>query len=85
MANIRFILAGCDICFVAEAPEDITLKEFLEQCDRVDPDWCDCGLKSMDERLECYETELIFTKDDVRKADGVVVSCTILPKGEKRK
>ena len=30
MANIKFWLDGCDICFLAEAPEDIKLKDLLE-------------------------------------------------------
>ena len=25
--NMKFILNGCDIAFIAEAPEDITLKQ----------------------------------------------------------
>ena len=28
---MKFILNGCDISFVAEAPEDITLKQLLKQ------------------------------------------------------
>ena len=38
MANIKFILNGCDISFVAEASEDITLKELLAQTDKLKPD-----------------------------------------------
>lgn len=30
MNRIKFILDGCDISFVAEAPEDITLKQLLK-------------------------------------------------------
>ena len=77
MANIRFWLDGCDITFLAEAPEDITLKELLKQCDRIEPEYCACGLKSLRKEHERFQTELIFTKDDVKKADGVHVSCNI--------
>lgn len=28
MANFKFLLNGCYICFYAKAPKDITLKEF---------------------------------------------------------
>lgn len=37
---MRFVLNGCDISFTAEAPEDITLKQLLKQCDKIQPDWC---------------------------------------------
>ena len=43
---MKFILNGCDISFTAEAPEDITLKQLLEQCDKIEPDWCACGICS---------------------------------------
>lgn len=45
MKNIRFILNGCDISFIAEAPEDITLKELLAQTDKIKPEWCACGFE----------------------------------------
>lgn len=47
MNNIKFMLAGCDISFVAEAPEDITLKQLLNQCDKIIPDYCNCGINSL--------------------------------------
>ena len=78
MANIKFWLDGCDISFIAEAPEDITLKELLAQCDRIEPDYCACGIKTyiaLDDRFG-NDTELVFTKDDVRKAQDIV-ECTI--------
>ena len=46
---MKFILNGCDISFIAEAPEDITLKELLKQTDKLKPDWCACGIRSCDE------------------------------------
>lgn len=70
---MKFILNGCDISFVAEAPEDITLKQLLKQCDRIVPDWCDCGIcsaKSYD------ETELIIDYNDIKKVNEDV-SCRI--------
>lgn len=34
---MKFVLNGCDISFVAEAPADITLEQLLKQCDRIKP------------------------------------------------
>ena len=48
---IKFVLDGCDISFVAEAPEDITLKQLLEQCDKITPMWCACGISSVGKKL----------------------------------
>ena len=76
---MRFILNGCDISFIAEAPEDITLKQLLKQCDRIVPDWCACGICSLEvaEFSPDIKPEIIIDYDDVRKAnDGV--SCKIL-------
>ena len=70
--NIKFWLDGCDISFIAEAPEDITLKELLALCDRIEPSYCACGLKSFldsQSRFGGGKTELIFTKTDVKFAD----------------
>ena len=74
---MKFILDGCDISFYAEAPEDITLKQLLKQCDRIEPDWCACGIKSAD--FDSKETEICFSYDDVQKVDSDV-SCTIKEK-----
>lgn len=35
---MTFLLDGCDISFIAEAPADITLKQLLAQCDRIQED-----------------------------------------------
>ncbi len=77
---MKFVLNGCDISFDAEAPEDITLKELLRQCDRIIPHYCACGIWSAEkaEREDC-DTEIFITKDDVWKANDYV-SCTIEPK-----
>ena len=93
--RIKFLLNGCDISFVAEAPEDITLKQLLAQADRICPDWCACGICSVPE--DCTnDTELSFDYNDVKKVrpshmtpDNIYynserdwgISCTILPKG----
>ena len=71
---MKFILNGCDISFYAEAPEDITLKQLLKQCDRIKPDWCACGICSSQHKDE--DTEIIITYDDVYKTNKGV-SCTI--------
>ena len=67
MANIKFMLDGCDISFVAEAPEDITLKQLLAQCDRIIPHWCGCGIRSINEDDYNPEVELCITYDDIKK------------------
>lgn len=72
MDTIKFWLDGCDISFVAEAPEDITLKQLLKQCDRIKPDWCACGIKSASQN---DEVELCITYDDIKKVTDC--SCTI--------
>lgn len=66
MANIKFILNGCDISFVAEAPEDITLKQLLKQCDRIQPDWCACGICSCGSN---QAAELKIGYDNIEKID----------------
>ena len=77
MANLKFWLDGCDISFVAEAPEDITLKELLALCDRIEPDYCACGIKSYIKHSRFDNaTELLFTKDSVTKTVDFV-ACTI--------
>lgn len=52
MKRITFLLNGCDISFVASAPEDITLKQLLAQCDKIKPDWCACGICSTDDNID---------------------------------
>lgn len=78
-ARIRFWLDGCDISFVAEAPADITLEQLLKQCDKIEPLWCACGVKSLDENENGLETEIFIDYDSVRKANEGV-DCRI--KGE---
>ena len=85
MNRIKFILDGCDISFIAEAPEDITLRQLLKQCDRIKPSWCACGIISIDksneyvrEEYQDYDpkAEIIIDYDDVRKANEDV-ACSI--------
>ena len=81
MDRIIFILNGCDIYFVAEAPKDITLEQLLKQCDRIIPDYCACGIKSADP--EVYgkdDVELLIDYDNIRINQECRVgppSCTI--------
>lgn len=70
---MKFILNGCDISFIAEAPSDITLEQLLKQCDRIKPNWCACGICSTD---ESEEAEIIIDYNDIRKASDNVC-CSI--------
>ena len=65
--KIKFLLNGCDIYFIAEAPEDITLRQLLKQCDRIVPNWCACGIHSLDENTK-DKTDVFIDYDDI-KAD----------------
>lgn len=73
--TMRFILNGCDISFIAEAPEDMTVKQLVEQASRIVPDWCACGICDASD-CEGLATEVYFDYNNVWKAnDGV--SCSI--------
>lgn len=75
---MRFVLNGCDISFLAEAPEDITLKQLLEQCDKIKPDWCACGICSYEYAgFKDEEPEIIIDYNNIRKANDDV-SCRII-------
>ncbi len=69
--RIKFILDGCDISFIAEAPADITLKQLLEQTDKIKPDWCACGICSYERGgfTSEHTPEIIIDYDSIRKAD----------------
>lgn len=77
MNKIIFRLAGCDISFIAKAPEDITLKQLLKQCNKIKPTWCACGINNwkMDNWTE-EDVEIIIDYNDIRKTNEDV-SCTI--------
>ena len=66
---IRFMLDGCDISFVAEAPEDITLAQLLKQADKIKPDWCACGIRSLHGTEKNLKAEIGFGYDSVYKVD----------------
>lgn len=76
---MKFVLNGCDISFTAEAPEDITLKQLLKQCDKIKPDWCACGICSYEKagHKEDEPAEIIIGYDSIEKANDDV-SCTIV-------
>ena len=75
---MKFILNGCDISFIAEAPEDITLKQLIEQCDKIKPEWCACGICSLEYKGydKDAEPEIIIDYNSVKKANEDV-SCWI--------
>ena len=75
---MKFILNGCDISFVAEAPEDITLKQLIKQCDKIKPDWCACGVCSLEYVgfPSDIEPEIIIDYNSVRKVNDDV-NCKI--------
>ena len=80
--NIKFMLDGCDITFVAEAPEDMTLKQLLDQCSRIEPDWCACGIRHLDEEeKKRLRTEILIDYNDIKKT-APDVSCTIHKNGD---
>lgn len=76
---MKFILNGCDISFIAEAPEDITLKQLLKQCSRIIPDWCACGICTLEAGGYSPDSkpEVIIEYNNVYKASSDV-SCRIL-------
>lgn len=80
---MKFVLNGCDISFVAEAPEDITLKQLLKQCDKIEPYWCACGISSYEKvyGVAKVETEIVIDYDSIKKANDDV-PCTISNLGE---
>lgn len=74
---MKFVLNGCDILLIADAPEDMTLKELLVMCDRIKPDWCACGICTMEAAgfSQNCEVDVFITKTDVIAAPGA--NCTI--------
>lgn len=68
--KIKFILNGCDISFIAEAPEDMTVKQLVEQASRIQPHWCACGIcKAEDDD----KVEICFDYNDVKKLMNMLV------------
>ena len=66
---MKFMLDGCDISFVAEAPGDITLEQLLAQCDKIRTHWCACGIRSLHEDELNMKTEIEISYDSIKKAD----------------
>ena len=69
--KIKFVLNGCDIWFVAEAPENITLKQLLKQCDKIKPHWCACGICSSGKNGHSSEAvpEISIDYNSIKKID----------------
>jgi|GEM_PF-3647139 len=82
---MKFVLNGCDIAFIAEAPEDITLKDLLKQCDKIKPDWCACGICSMAHEgftpESNYDADITIGYDSIKK-NSEDVCCTIVEGNE---
>lgn len=78
MNKLKFVLNGCNISFIAEAPRDITLEQLIKQIDRVIPDWGACGICALEDTGLAIETpvELIIDYDNIKKANDDV-GCTI--------
>ena len=76
MEKIKFLLNGCDISFVAQAPKDITLEQLLKQCNKIEPMWCCCGITNRD--IDEYgEVEIDIDYDDICKTKEYV-ACNIV-------
>lgn len=84
MEKIKFLLNGCDISFIAEAPKDITLEQLLKQCSKIKPMWCACGIRNLDKvELKLDEDpDIIIDYNTIKKASEDV-SCEILEDKEK--
>ena len=78
---MKFILNGCDISFIAEAPDDITLKQLIQQTDKIKPDWCACGICSLEYAgyPENTEAEISITYNDIKKNDNSI-PCSLIKK-----
>lgn len=74
---IKFVLNGCDISLIAEAPKDITLEQLLKQCDKIHPDWCACGIYSYENLYGDLDldTEIFIGYDSVTATEDA--PCTI--------
>lgn len=78
---MKFVLNGCDISFVAEAPADITLEQLIKQTDKIRPDWCACGICSIENSAYSNdkEVDIIIGYDSIKKANEDI-ACRILDK-----
>lgn len=64
---MKFVLNGCDIQLIAEAPADITLEQLIRQCDKIRPLWCACGICSPEYAgiKESEETDVFIDYDSI--------------------
>lgn len=69
MEKIKFLLAGCDISLLAEAPADMTVKQLLDQSSKIHTHWCDCGLHYLHPSMSKMPVEVSFDYDDIHKVD----------------
>lgn len=81
---MKFILTGSDKLFIATAPEDITLKQFMEQTKRIVPFRGEIGPQLLEDNSCGDVVDLIIDYDDIRKARDYV-DCAIKPKKEASK
>ena len=68
---IKFVLNGCDISFIAEAPADITHEQLQKQSDKINPDWCACEICTCEEDYP-YPTDIFIDYDSIKKANDDV-------------
>ena len=75
---MKFVLNGCDISFIAEAPADITLEQLLKQCDKIKPYWCACGICTLEaaDWPEDTDPEILIGYDSIYKANDDV-NCNV--------
>ena len=78
---MKFMLDGCDISFVAEAPNDITLEQLLKQTAKIKPDWCACGPRYLDESEQNLPVEIVIGYSEIRQANEYV-PCQIKEGGD---
>lgn len=65
---MKFVLNGCDIQLIAEAPADITLEQLIKQCDKIKSLWCACGICSPQNAgfNDNTETDVFIDYDSIR-------------------
>lgn len=67
------IVLGGEESFIAEVPEDITLKQLIEQCDKIIPRYFAYGVGITSLKAngfsENIDTEIIIDYDSVRPAN----------------
>ena len=72
---MKFILNGYEDNFIAEAPEDITLKQLLKQCDKIIPDSGPCGICSFEyfgHTEDAFDAEIIIDYESIKKVKDYV-------------